>query len=455
MSIRNGIEFMKHVSNVYPVVDEQVKILIAALENNLVDEEREDIKLPTNALIGHLKARLRKESIQLWEFCELNQSEKEARDKRVAEQKEIDEYLQILDNEKKEADIRKKLEMNKRKREAEAEAESRTFNFKESRTSEKLADNYEDFNTNVDESEWPLGRVFRTMGDTIYHLNMNNIKEAANCIKDEILSKQILDASRADMPLETLRKTVYDVSTQFFKSLVRHTNNSDFQVGLRRLEDACQSLTKDLSEDIADMYGEDTIKPPTRYSNTKPVLSTTKSTTSQLPNKPSGESYPSTRSDTRTIGRNNTRFNRNTDNTRNYDNSNDNNNKKYYLQRHSDQFSNKQKGYNRNNEVQDNSSRGIKRSLPTGSEMSSTNKMVKTETGNFKKSTRYNNKPQDDQYTQKDNRGQNNDRYGYKNQQYNKNKSNNNGPKRYNNGSKSGLPQGPRSQFSSNSRYQK
>ena len=456
MSIRNGIEFMKHVSNVYPVIDKQVKILIAALENNLVNEEREDIKLPTNALIGHLKARLRKESIPLWEFCELTETEKTAKENRDTEQKEINEYLQVLDNEKKEADIRKKLEMNKQKREAEAGAGSRTFNYNESESSEKPTDIYEDFDNKVEEDEWPLGKVFRTMGDTIYYLNMNNIKEAAKCIKDEKLSKQILDASSGDTSLETLRKTVFDVSKQFFRSLIRHANNTDFQVGLRRLEDACKSLTKKSSEDISDMYGEDTVKAPTRYNNTRSASDTAKQTPSQLPSKSVGESYPSTRTDTRSAGRNDTRFNRNTDNNRNYDSSNDNSNKKYYPQRHSDQVAKKPQGYNRNNGVPDNASRGIKRSLPTGPEMSSTNKQAKTEGGHFKKSNRYSSKLQDEKFVQKDNRGQSNDRYGYKNQQYNKNKNSNNGPKRYNNnGAKSNLPQGPRNQSSSNSRYQK
>ena len=456
MSIRNGIEFMKHVSNVYPVIDNQVKILIAALENNLVNEEREDIKLPTNALIGHLKARLRKESIPLWEFCELTEREKTIKEDKEAEQKEIDGYLQVLDNEKKEADIRKKLEMNKQKREAETGIGGRTFNYKESHSSEKPIDIYDDFNNQADEEEWPLAKVFRTIGDTVYYLNMNNIKEAARCIKDENLSKQILDASTADIPVESLRKTVFDLSKQFFSSLIRHANNSDFQVGLKRLNEACQSLTKKSANDISDLYGDDTVKPPTRYNNARPASDIAKQTPPLIPNKPAGESYSSSRADTRTVGRNNTRFNRNSDSNRNYDKSNDNSNKKYYPQRHSDQYTKKPQGYNRKNDVSDNSSRGIKRSLPTGPEMSSANKQVKTEGGHFKKNTRYSNKPQDEQFVQNDNRGQSNDRYGYKNQQYNKNKNNNNGPNRYaNNGLKSNLPQGPRNQSSSNSRYQK
>lgn len=45
MSIRNGIEFMKQTSAIFPIVDSHVTVVIGSLEKNLVDEEREDIKL--------------------------------------------------------------------------------------------------------------------------------------------------------------------------------------------------------------------------------------------------------------------------------------------------------------------------------------------------------------------------------------------------------------------------
>ena len=41
MSIRNGIEFMKHVTSVFPVVKAHIQLVYTTLEENLINEERE------------------------------------------------------------------------------------------------------------------------------------------------------------------------------------------------------------------------------------------------------------------------------------------------------------------------------------------------------------------------------------------------------------------------------
>lgn len=40
MSIRNGIEFMKHVTSVFPIVKAHIQLVYTTLEENLINEER-------------------------------------------------------------------------------------------------------------------------------------------------------------------------------------------------------------------------------------------------------------------------------------------------------------------------------------------------------------------------------------------------------------------------------
>lgn len=107
MSIRNGIEFMKQLSLIFPVIDNHLTILIILLEENLLSEKREDIKLPTNALLGHLKARLKNSAIKLEDFCEMTENEIKEKKEYESELNEITQYEISLANEQKEIEIRK------------------------------------------------------------------------------------------------------------------------------------------------------------------------------------------------------------------------------------------------------------------------------------------------------------------------------------------------------------
>lgn len=74
MSIRNTIQFLNFISELFPVVDEHLENIIDSLDALLETEDREDIKLPTNALKGHLMARL-KVSYKTQDFFTLSENE--------------------------------------------------------------------------------------------------------------------------------------------------------------------------------------------------------------------------------------------------------------------------------------------------------------------------------------------------------------------------------------------
>lgn len=62
MSIRNTIQFLNAISEIFPVVDEHLELVLDTLDHLIEHEQREDIILPSNALKGHLKARLKNAS---------------------------------------------------------------------------------------------------------------------------------------------------------------------------------------------------------------------------------------------------------------------------------------------------------------------------------------------------------------------------------------------------------
>ncbi|SMN18382.1 similar to Saccharomyces cerevisiae YNL139C THO2 Subunit of the THO complex [Maudiozyma saulgeensis] len=462
MSIRNGIEFMKHVSNVFPVIDEQVGLLISALEYNLTSEEREDIKLPTNALIGHLKARLRKEQLPLNKFCELNEEEMKLKEEQDSEKAEIDNYLRALENEKKEANIRRKLETNKKKR--EAGIDSSNPDNQDINTENDLDDIYreETRDSRPREVNWPLGKVFRSMSETIYHLKMNNIKDVINTIKDEKLSSTITRCMESAMPEDEFRDTVYNTIKDFYKSLIRYENNPDFVDRLTEVREACNLLSQKQPETIADMYAEDserTTPSASRYNNTG-LVAKSSVLRPNVASKPSRDSYTTNRNDTKPTGRDDARFNRSGDRYKKIEKAHSNSKQNVYQNRQHSTGPERQQSYNRNSNTE-SSSRGVKRELPTGPEGSSTNKKPRNDTGNFKKNARYAPKSQEEQFYQKDSRNSssnNNERMRYKGS-FNKTKSNNsstNVTKRFGNTPpKPHLPQGPRNQSSAGSRYQK
>lgn len=126
MCRRNGVIFLKNIVRLFPVIEDQCEQFVELIEKIIDTEDREDLKLSANALIGHLKSR-KSSWVHLWDFVELPEDEAEShKQKRQEIAKRIEKEEQDRkEKQKKEREEREKVEkekLDKLKREREAEA---------------------------------------------------------------------------------------------------------------------------------------------------------------------------------------------------------------------------------------------------------------------------------------------------------------------------------------------
>lgn len=132
MSRRNAITFLKNLLGVYPSVEDHCEKLVKLIENITLNDPREDLKLSSSALIGHVKSRS-KYWVHLWDFIPMPEAEKEEHLKKRNGIKE------------KEEQARKKKEEERLKKVAEEQAKIKAEQI-ESAQQKRLATalNYED-----------------------------------------------------------------------------------------------------------------------------------------------------------------------------------------------------------------------------------------------------------------------------------------------------------------------
>ncbi|CCK72019.1 Tho2p KNAG_0I02330 [Huiozyma naganishii CBS 8797] len=306
MSIRNGIEFMKYVSRVFPVVRDHVELLCGLLESNLVSEEREDIILPTSALLGHLKARLRKSAIALSDFCEMTPEEQLEAQKYAEEVKEIEEYDKMIKNEEKQEEIKRKLQENKLRREQTVQTVPTAHNDEEQSVEESAtaAGQKKEAPARVptgpsvaslqgtppvgSASErappsgtvWSLNKLLACMEDVAYHVQANNVEKALKYIPDEQMQRDIRSLTRrTTLPLPDFRNSLYKLLSEYFESLIYYPKNPDFQRLLSNVRNGVMKLTRTVDDrSTADMYDSNAGASKSRYEAANGSASASKST---------------------------------------------------------------------------------------------------------------------------------------------------------------------------------
>lgn len=96
MCRRNAITFLKCVISIYPAVTEHGEKIMSLLEKLFTSDDREDIKLASNALMGHVKAKS-KDWVPLYDFVYMTDEEKgaylEQRNKLMEERKQTEEKM--------------------------------------------------------------------------------------------------------------------------------------------------------------------------------------------------------------------------------------------------------------------------------------------------------------------------------------------------------------------------
>lgn len=388
MSIRNGIEFMKHVSNVFPVVNVHTQLLITVLEQNLESESREDIKLPINALLGHLKARLRKECIPQSAFCALTEEELALKEVHDSEKKEIEEYHKCLENEKKQEEIRKKLEENKLKRDEAKEPTSYEAVQHDTMTqpNELLGDSQQDVYDRLE--QWPLMKVLNFMSEVNYCLKKNNISKLSRYVTDPKSQKIINDAVNSDMPLPEYRDTILHTVENFFSKLIMNHHNPDYIYEMKEFKRGCSFLSKGSASTSADMYSDDV--PPTRAKRANPTQA--KRQDPIFPNAPSKPAGMHRQSDIPVVTVGNSANDRPMAPSHHFTTGNTNSRFSNAIQ--SDQNSRDLNGPRDNRGALP---RGQKRSGPDRSEFESSKK-PRNEIGNFKRNAKFSDPPRNGDY---------------------------------------------------------
>ena len=267
MSIRNTIQFLNFISEVFPVVDEHLQLVLETLDDLLEREKREDIILPCNALKGHLKARLATASKKS-DFVTLPESE-------------VKKYQEELALIKKYRDAKKAEELEEKRKE---EAEQRERENAERKSSDNTRSTSSHSKTNGNRAI-PISQV------------MDGLYKVERHIKD-------VDYSRA-VPF------IYDLQSQSdFRKLIHNPNNiNSFRNKLRiLLEDYYEKVTnnppehyKSIFESIlkstqsaplpqgpisSSMYEESDVKPTkgaaSKYSSDKSRTATS----TRIPNEP-------------------------------------------------------------------------------------------------------------------------------------------------------------------------
>ncbi|CUS22333.1 LAQU0S05e03026g1_1 [Lachancea quebecensis] len=233
MSIRNGIEFMKYLSTVFPVVKEHILQVIQAIEKLISIDEREDIQLPSNALIGHLKARL-KYSLKLEDFYQM--SEEDRRLHRVEEKEEIARYERAIHEEQEEARLKqiseRDIEDNKKRMD---EQKLRVGDDEHSQTA---------YGARIrKEPSLPMHEVLNEMTDVLKCLETTGTSYLNRHIRNRSVLTELrqIEQGTARRPRE-YKARLADLFESYFMNLTSSPNNEKFKHCLSDIMKACRSI---------------------------------------------------------------------------------------------------------------------------------------------------------------------------------------------------------------------
>lgn len=234
MSIRNGIEFMKYLSTVFPVVKVHILQVIQAIEKLISIDEREDIQLPSNALIGHLKARL-KDSLKLEDFYQMSEEDKKVY--RVDEKEEIAQYERAILEEQEEAKLKQisereiedsKKSMNEQRLKVDDDEHSRTAYGARIRKEPLL----------------PMHEVLNEMTDVLKCLETTGTSYLNRHIRNRSVLTELrqIEQGTARRPRE-YKARLAELFEAYFMNLTSSPNNEKFKQCLNEVIKACRSIT--------------------------------------------------------------------------------------------------------------------------------------------------------------------------------------------------------------------
>lgn len=126
MSRRNAIIYLKNLLGVYPTVEDHCEAIIEAIEKVAKNDSRDDLKLSSSALIGHVKSRA-SSWIHMWDFINMDDDSK-------AKQVEKREQIKQAHEKARQIELKAKQEAE---RKAQEEEQKRLRERKETATMER------------------------------------------------------------------------------------------------------------------------------------------------------------------------------------------------------------------------------------------------------------------------------------------------------------------------------
>ncbi|AET40753.1 Tho2p Ecym_6378 [Eremothecium cymbalariae DBVPG len=317
MSIRNSIEFLNQISHKFPVVDEHIKELCHSLEYKLVGDNREDIRLPCNALIGHLKSRLKNAS-RKQDFYELPEEELLEIRKLDEERMLIKKYQESLAQEDEAKKLEEESKMNILKP-LDDRVESRYM----ANTGEADSTDAEKTKQQSEAVSCQLHQILDNMDQVLNLLRTESAEEAPRFIRVVFFKnefKKVINDYKGD--LEGFRKNIANILVDYFYSMVQWPqSNPTFVQKARDIKTACLKCNAPISKATKikvmadDLYGEDIASSwatnpkaartnrESRFAGAKPVPNLTSDTSTSNENKWKTERVEKTAIDTRNTSR--------------------------------------------------------------------------------------------------------------------------------------------------------
>ncbi|SCU87791.1 LAFA_0E08834g1_1 [Lachancea sp. 'fantastica'] len=237
MSIRNGIEFMKHLSAVFPVVKYDILQMIKSMERLISVDKREDILLPSNALIGHLKARL-KGALDLDAFYHLSP---EDREEFGADEKDlITKHHEALKEE--EIASKKAIAAKEAKDHQTAELAQKSHPEEETDSGPQTSSRFGRV------PPLPMYEILNEMWDIVKCLEANRTAFLYRHLRNKRVLSELHTIEKTTVrDLEEYRSRLAELLESFYRNLVTSPNHEKFKQRLNGMLSACKSVTNPYS----------------------------------------------------------------------------------------------------------------------------------------------------------------------------------------------------------------
>lgn len=208
MCRRNAITFLKNLVSIYPNVEDHCEKLADLIQNIIATEEREDLKLSSSALMGHLKSRSNG-WVHLWDFIPLSDELKEAHVKVRKEKKE-----KIAEEKRQREEEKRKVEEAKIAKAAE-----------EKQRKLKVAMNYDS-----EQSGKTLRPDSRNVGSSGRYDNYSNYKQPSETLADAkpvraVTNSEAKDGAEAKAETINTKDSEIETSTQNHEKSLANKDN--------------------------------------------------------------------------------------------------------------------------------------------------------------------------------------------------------------------------------------